>query len=1147
MNTRRRLGAYGTVLAGLLSAVSLPSVSAQSGHPISDIENVVAEALPVEVSPQPLAFRTAEFARLKTMAEKDGRVRVIVQLRVPQYEVLRAESIRAKRPDLAARADRRLELAVQASAQAELAALAGVDHVVHRTFPYIPYTALSVSPRAMDRLAASPNVMGIEEDRLAKPMLNNTVNIVGASAAWAQGFDGSGWHVAILDTGLRDSHNAFAGKNIVQACFASGTDGGPVVGDCPNGAESDTTSVDAARTYATSYEGWDHGTHVSGIAVGNDVVLPRYGVAREADLIAIQVFSRFTASGSCDPPGTNCLLTFSSDYIAALNHVYSLRTTHNIASANMSLGGGSFNNQNTCDLSNGSTKTAIDNLRTAGIVTAIATGNDGICGAISSPGCISSAVAVGAVNDSDSEAGFSNYHNTLLDIFAPGVSVSAAWAGSDSGYASFSGTSMATPHVAGTWAILRQAAPNESVGFLFSLLHETGAPISGGCGVPVPPQRRIQIDAVTEIIGASVRPCDLSGEITAGDPDASAEFGYAVSLQGSAAAIGARREDCPAGSDCGAVYMHRWDGAAWNADGKLQSSDVASIDRFGSSIALHGDRLLVGSPTADLPALLDAGAVYAYEYDGLAWGDETKVAASDADAGDQFGWAMAMDGDVAVIAAVNEGGRGAAYVFRHDGAAWVEEAKLVPVGAAAADAIGQSVAIDGDVIVIGGNNVNCPAGADCGAAWVFRWNGSAWVEELKLTAPDAFAGDWFGFAVAVHENDLLVGSPVDNCTAGTVCGSIHAFEWNGTTWIHGGKVVPYDQDTGDFFGATLVMQGDTALTGASSNDCLGASNCGSAYVLRKEDGDWAVDAKFNAPVEEVSASFGQAVSLDGPLAVITSRLRDANSLTNSGAAYMYAAALDCNGNRISDTCDILSGFSLDDDIDGEPDECVCPPSSVVTADPVLRNRYLAFSGGDAGRPQAVRIRFANLPGAYAAFNDKTMWLSAPQTICENSGQTTPPGGGCASAPGAPTLSLQAATLQCTPTFRDWSGDGQIHVSHRLLIPGGEYEVQVIDEDCAQMAEDDFSVALSVDTCAWGDVVSNCVSLPCGPPNNIIDGSDILAILDKFKNIASGPIKSRCDLEPATPDRIISISDVTSALGAFSAGGFPFAPGSFPCP
>jgi subtilisin family serine protease len=232
--------------------------------------------------------RAADFARLKAKAEAEGEVHVIVQWNVPDYEALSAVSNAAANGRIAAESDADLAEAIGAVAEIELSKLDGISHRINRTFSTIPYTALTVSEDGLDALEASPGVLDINEDLLARPLLNNTVNITGASTAWNLGYDGTGLYVAVLDTGIRDTHEFFGGKDIVQACFARGEDGATGLGDCPNGLSSDTTSPHAAQHHATSPNS-DHGTWTTGIATGNGPHNPEAGIAKGADIIAIQV------------------------------------------------------------------------------------------------------------------------------------------------------------------------------------------------------------------------------------------------------------------------------------------------------------------------------------------------------------------------------------------------------------------------------------------------------------------------------------------------------------------------------------------------------------------------------------------------------------------------------------------------------------------------------------------------------------------------------------------------------------------------------------------------------------------------------------------------------------------------------------------
>jgi len=423
------------------------------------------------LSSLPLAFASAPsfsappahssaFTALQSKAERQGTIRVIATLSTPWM-------VEAMLPDQAAVQGQRARIAAQQ--RAVTAKIAHGNAKVRARFQFIPGMTLEVDADDLERLANLPEISAIQEDELAAPSLDSSRLVIGAEDAWALGYTGAGWTVAVLDTGVDKSHPFLTGKVVSEACYSTTDAAYGSTSVCPNGVAT-TTATDSGVNCDTAVIGCEHGTHVAGIAAARDPDGTLNGTAPDANLIAIQVFSRFdnaTYCGSVDP----CALTWTSDQILALERVYALRSTYNIAAVNMSLGGGQYNVY--CDTD--SRKTIIDNLLGAGIATAIASGNNYWDGYVSAPGCISSAITVGATDDFDAVASFSN-HATLVDLMAPGVSITSAVPGG--GTATWNGTSMATPHVAGAWAVLREAYPTADVATVLNSFINTGTPVT---------------------------------------------------------------------------------------------------------------------------------------------------------------------------------------------------------------------------------------------------------------------------------------------------------------------------------------------------------------------------------------------------------------------------------------------------------------------------------------------------------------------------------------------------------------------------------------------------------------------------------------------------------------------------------------------
>ena len=448
------------------------------------------------------AARAATIDRLQTMAELAGAVPIIVQLRTDALP-----TITPRRDAAGGSADAQRRLALRtgriARAQDRFAAALADRPARLSHYRYLPLTALSADGDTLRRLRLMPEVLSISEDRPHRPLLNSSVPHMGGTLADTQGYTGADWAVAVIDTGVQTSHPAFAGRVLIQAeaCFSGsgiGSGSGVATGSgsvaltslcpnltpCPGTRYPENTACGPGAGVACSEHGscW-HGTHVAGIALGDHSVYR--GVASGAALIPIQVF--VIQDGD--------LVAYDSDIIAGLEHVLALsQEGRAIAAVNLSLGGDTYASTRQCDLESAATKTAIDALRAAGIVTVIAAGNNASKTAIATPGCISSAVSIGAADDGDLIPYFSNLA-PALSLFAPGVSITSAVL--NNGLGSASGTSMAAPHVAGAVAVLRQKASETllepGIDQFIAALRLTGTPISYGTNAFTTP--RVQLDA----------------------------------------------------------------------------------------------------------------------------------------------------------------------------------------------------------------------------------------------------------------------------------------------------------------------------------------------------------------------------------------------------------------------------------------------------------------------------------------------------------------------------------------------------------------------------------------------------------------------------------------------------------------------------
>ena len=382
-------------------------------------------------------------------------------------------------------------------------------------------------------------------------------------------------------------------------------------------------------------------------------------------------------------------------------------------------------------------------------------------------------------------------------------------------------------------------------------------------------------------------------KLVASDAAADDRFGESVSISGDVMVVGAYYDD-DGGSESGSAYVFATTdgGVTWPQTAKLVASDAAADDRFGESVSISGDVIVVGANYDDHAGSNSGSAyVFATTDGGATWSETAKLVASDAAAADRFGNSVSIGGDVIVVGATGDdhagSNSGSAYVFAttDGGATWSETAKLVASDTAGGDYFGNSVSISGDVVVVGAY-FDTDGGYDSGSAYVFATTdgGATWPQTAKLVASDAAVFDRFGVSVAISGDVMVVGAYLDD-DGGSGSGSAHVFRTTdgGASWTQTAKLVASDAAAYDNFGVSVSISGDVMVVGAYWNDDAG-SDSGSAYVFRTTDGGatWSETAKLVADDAAANDEFGGSVAVSGQVIVV------GGDGPASGSAYVFA-------------------------------------------------------------------------------------------------------------------------------------------------------------------------------------------------------------------------------------------------------------------
>jgi hypothetical protein len=314
-------------------------------------------------------------------------------------------------------------------------------------------------------------------------------------------------------------------------------------------------------------------------------------------------------------------------------------------------------------------------------------------------------------------------------------------------------------------------------------------------------------------------------------------FGVPMAADGSTLVVGAHMADLR-GKDSGLAYVFERRGRTWQQAAVLSAADAAADDQFGLTVSVSGETIAVGARLAD-DRERDAGATYLFQRRGGRWQQSAKLTASDAVRGDLFG-RVSVDQDMMVVSADLNDDRGnaagKAYAFEKKGGVWTELASFTASDAAAGDEFGFSLFLRGGIAVFGAIGVERSAGA----AYVFERRASEWVQAARLTSNDE-PSRLFGAAVGALADLVVVGAPGDR--KGT--GAAYVFERRAGAWTQTARLIASDDAPLRRFGNSVAASSNTIVVGALTNG--DGTHAGAAYVYERSPGGWSEVAKLVRP------------------------------------------------------------------------------------------------------------------------------------------------------------------------------------------------------------------------------------------------------------------------------------------------------------
>ena len=403
-----------------------------------------------------------------------------------------------------------------------------------------------------------------------------------------------------------------------------------------------------------------------------------------------------------------------------------------------------------------------------------------------------------------------------------------------------------------------------------------------------------------------------SAIITASDSEVNDRFGTKVYIHGDLAAISSTKND-DQGDDSGSVYLfERQQDGSWNEVAIIIPEDISTNDRFGSSISMDGDRMIIGAQYA-MNNGSRCGCTYIYERqaDGT-WQQQAKMVPWDGEGQDNFGSGVCLQGDMALVSNPRDDeNRGSIRIHeRQADGTWPETGRLDLTNGESGQFFGQSFSFSGNALVVGVGGINDFTG---GAFYYVRQANGDWILEEEFMALDGNPGDQFGTSVDLYAGKAVVGAFKDSDEA-NFGGSAYVFECiPGGGWAQTAKLTAPAAASEDYFGRCVSIHDNRIIVGAEGQDSK-ANNAGAFFSFTcQPDGSWTYSAMMTASDGAPSDLFGRNLDLMGTRAIVGAYVNDTPAGSNAGAAYIFdleplppTCEGDLNGDAIVNIDDMLA-------------------------------------------------------------------------------------------------------------------------------------------------------------------------------------------------------------------------------------------------